>query len=83
MFIVGATGGSLTMQSYDKILNCFIENCDLDQHSKFIDLGSGVGKALLHTATAVGCVMVKLLSLLFHYNKHYTTLPLLALGCWF
>jgi hypothetical protein len=54
----GATGaiyGELTMHSMQKVINFMIENCDLSSASRFIDVGSGLGKPNVHAAQDPCC----------------------------
>jgi hypothetical protein len=54
----GATGaiyGELTMHSMQKVINYMIENCELTSASRFIDVGSGLGKPNVHAAQDPCC----------------------------
>jgi hypothetical protein len=46
----GAIYGELTMHSMQKVVNYLIKNCGLDSSSRFIDIGSGLGKPNFHVA---------------------------------
>ena len=39
----GAIYGELTMHSMQKLINIFIEKCEMTSKSRFIDVGSGLG----------------------------------------
>lgn len=51
---VGPIYGELTMGSMQKMVNLMIENCDLNSRSRFIDVGSGIGKPNFHVAQCPG-----------------------------
>jgi Histone methylation protein DOT1 len=51
---VGPIYGELTMGSMQKMINLMVEHCDLDSKSRFIDVGSGIGKPNLHVAQYPG-----------------------------
>jgi hypothetical protein len=51
----GAIYGELTMRSMQKIINYMIENCELNDQSRFIDIGSGLGKPNFHAAQDPCC----------------------------
>lgn len=51
---VGPIYGELTMGSMQKMINLMIEHCGLDANSRFIDVGSGIGKPNLHVAQYPG-----------------------------
>jgi len=51
---VGPIYGELTMGSMQKMINLMMEHCDLNQESRFIDVGSGIGKPNLHVAQYPG-----------------------------
>jgi hypothetical protein len=44
----GAIYGELTAGSFQKIVNFMTEMCELNEQSRFIDVGSGLGKPNLH-----------------------------------
>ena len=46
----GAIYGELTMHSMQKIVDILIQKCSLTHHSRFIDVGSGLGKPNFHVA---------------------------------
>lgn len=46
----GAIYGELTMHSMQKIVDILIQKCSLSHHSRFIDVGSGLGKPNFHVA---------------------------------
>jgi len=46
----GAIYGELTMASMQKVVNVLIKKCGMDSQSRFIDVGSGLGKPNLHVA---------------------------------
>eukprot|EP00934_Nitzschia_sp_Nitz4_P001204 Nitzschia sp. Nitz4//scaffold77_size91520//79392//80540//NITZ4_004904-RA/size91520-processed-gene-0.57-mRNA-1//-1//CDS//3329558033//1204//frame0 len=51
---VGPIYGELTMGSMQKMTNLMVETTGLDQNSRFIDVGSGIGKPNLHVAQYPG-----------------------------
>ena len=51
---VGPIYGELTMGSMQKMVNLMMEHCDLNRESRFIDVGSGIGKPNLHVAQYPG-----------------------------
>lgn len=51
----GAIYGELTMHSMQKVINYMIENCELTSSSRFIDVGSGLGKPNVHAAQDPCC----------------------------
>lgn len=51
---VGPIYGELTMGSMQKMTNLMMEHCGLDKNSRFIDVGSGIGKPNLHVAQHPG-----------------------------
>jgi hypothetical protein len=51
----GAIYGELTMGSMQKIINLMIEKCELNNQSRFIDVGSGLGKPNFHAAQDPQC----------------------------
>jgi hypothetical protein len=51
----GAIYGELTMHSMQKVINFMIENCELTSASRFIDVGSGLGKPNVHAAQDPCC----------------------------
>jgi hypothetical protein len=50
----GPIYGELTMGSMQKMIDLMIEHTSLDETSKFIDVGSGIGKPNLHVAQYPG-----------------------------
>jgi len=50
----GAIYGELTMGSMQKIVNIMMEKCRLSSDSRFIDVGSGLGKPNFHVAQYPG-----------------------------
>lgn len=50
----GAIYGELTMHSMQKIVNVLIEKCEMTSNSRFIDVGSGLGKPNFHVAQYPG-----------------------------
>jgi Histone methylation protein DOT1 len=50
----GAIYGELTMHSMQKIINTLVEKCELTSDSRFIDVGSGLGKPNFHVAQYPG-----------------------------
>eukprot|EP00605_Chrysophyceae_sp_TOSAG23-4_P000637 GSChrysophyteH1.ASY1.ANO1.718.1 assembled CDS len=51
----GAIYGELTMGSMQKIINLMVEKCELNDQSRFIDVGSGLGKPNFHAAQDPQC----------------------------
>ncbi len=54
----GATGaiyGELTVGSFQKIVDLLKAHCDLNCNSRFVDVGSGLGKPSFHVAQDPGC----------------------------
>jgi hypothetical protein len=51
---VGPIYGELTMSSMQKMVNLMVEHCDLNRESRFIDVGSGIGKPNIHVAQYPG-----------------------------
>ena len=51
----GPIYGELTMGSMQKVVNAMVEHTGFDQHCRFIDVGSGIGKPNLHVAQDPGC----------------------------
>lgn len=51
---VGPIYGELTMGSMQKMVNLMMRYCRLDSNSRFIDVGSGIGKPNLHVAQFPG-----------------------------
>ena len=74
----GAIYGELTMGSMQKIINLMVEQCELDNQSRFIDVGSGLGKPNFHAAQDPQCrlsVGVELEDIRWHlsmYNLKHT-----------
>ena len=52
----GAIYGELTMHSMHKIVNILMEKCELTADSRFIDVGSGLGKPNFHVAQYPGII---------------------------
>ena len=50
----GAIYGELTMHSMHKIVNYLVDECNLSTDSRFIDVGSGLGKPNFHVAQYPG-----------------------------
>ena len=50
----GAIYGELTMHSMQKIVNILIDRCEMTSDSRFIDVGSGLGKPNFHVAQYPG-----------------------------
>jgi hypothetical protein len=50
----GAIYGELTIGSMQKIVNILVEKCELGCNSRFIDVGSGLGKPNFHVAQYPG-----------------------------
>lgn len=46
----GAIYGELTMGSMQKVVNILVGKCEMNSQSRFIDVGSGLGKPNLHVA---------------------------------
>ena len=46
----GAIYGELTMASMQKVINVLVRKCGMNDQSRFIDVGSGLGKPNLHAA---------------------------------
>lgn len=51
---VGPIYGELTMNSMQKMINLMVQHCGLDASSRFIDVGSGIGKPNFHVAQYPG-----------------------------
>ena len=74
----GAIYGELTMGSMQKIVNLMVEECELNNQSRFIDVGSGLGKPNFHAAQDPQCrlsVGVELEDIRWHlsmYNLKHT-----------
>lgn len=51
---VGAIYGELTMHSMQKIIDILVEKCEMTSKSRFIDVGSGLGKPNFHAAQYPG-----------------------------
>jgi hypothetical protein len=51
----GAIYGELTMGSMQRVINLMVEKCELNDQSRFIDVGSGLGKPNLHAAQDPQC----------------------------
>ena len=51
---VGPIYGELTMGSMQKMVNLMMEHCNLNRESRFIDVGSGIGKPNMHVAQFPG-----------------------------
>lgn len=54
----GPIYGELTMGSMQKMINLMKEHTGLDADSRFIDVGSGIGKPNLHVAQDPGCISI-------------------------
>ncbi len=50
----GAIYGELTVGSMQRVINVLIEQCELDHKSRFIDVGSGLGKPNFHASQSPG-----------------------------
>jgi hypothetical protein len=50
----GAIYGELTMASMQKVLNFMVSDCELDEKSRMIDVGCGLGKPNFHAAESPG-----------------------------
>lgn len=46
----GAIYGELTVGSMQKVVNILVQQCDMDSTSRFIDIGSGLGKPNFHAS---------------------------------
>ena len=72
----GAIYGELTMASMQKVINVLINKCDMNEQSRFIDVGSGLGKPNLHAAQdpcvrlSVGIELEQIRWQLAMYNLH-------------
>ena len=53
----GAIYGELTMHSMQKLVNILMERCEMTKDSRFIDVGSGLGKPNFHVAQYPGVRM--------------------------
>jgi len=51
---VGPIYGELTMNSMQKMVDLMVKHCGLDSDSRFIDVGSGIGKPNFHVAQCPG-----------------------------
>jgi hypothetical protein len=51
----GAIYGELTMHSMQKCINILVEKCEMNHTSRFIDVGSGLGKPNFHAAQDPAC----------------------------
>ena len=56
---VGAIYGELTMHSMQRVINFMVDKCELSRSSRFIDVGSGLGKPNFH-ASQDPCVRLSL-----------------------
>jgi hypothetical protein len=50
----GAIYGELTVGSMQKVINLMVEHCELNHTSRFIDVGSGLGKPNFHASQSPG-----------------------------
>lgn len=72
----GAIYGELTMGSMQKVINLMIDQFDLNSQSRFIDVGSGLGKPNFHAAQdpecriSIGAELEKIRWQLAMYNLH-------------
>lgn len=72
----GAIYGELTMGSMQKVINLLVEKFDLNSQSRFIDVGSGLGKPNFHAAQdpecriSIGAELEKIRWQLAMYNLH-------------
>jgi Histone methylation protein DOT1 len=46
----GPIYGELAVGSFDKVIKFLIKNCNMNENTRFIDVGSGMGKPNLHIA---------------------------------
>jgi hypothetical protein len=46
----GAIYGELTVGSMQRVLNILVDECEMTSHSRFIDVGSGLGKPNFHAS---------------------------------
>jgi hypothetical protein len=51
----GAIYGELTMHSMQRVINVMVSKCGLSSDSRFIDVGSGLGKPNFHAAQDPAC----------------------------
>ena len=51
----GAIYGELTMGSMQRVINLMIEKCEMNDQSRFIDVGAGLGKPNFHAAQDPAC----------------------------
>jgi len=81
----GAIYGELTMGSMQKVLNLMVDKFDLNAQSRFIDVGSGLGKPNFHAAQdpecriSIGAELERIRWQLAMYNLHKIA-PELARG---
>lgn len=72
----GAIYGELTMGSMQKVINLMVEKFNLNSQSRFIDVGSGLGKPNFHAAQdpecriSIGAELEKIRWQLAMYNLH-------------
>ena len=75
----GATGaiyGELTMSSMQKVINIMVSKCEMTESSRFIDVGSGLGKPNFHAAQdpavriSIGVELEKIRWQLAMHNLH-------------
>ena len=76
----GAIYGELTMHSMQKCINVLVEKCEMNHTSRFIDVGSGLGKPNFHAAQDPACRLslgVELESIRWQLAMHnfYHVLP--------
>lgn len=50
----GSIYGEVTERSFDRLVQMLVNQCDLDNNSIFLDIGSGLGKPNLHTSVYPG-----------------------------
>jgi hypothetical protein len=72
----GAIYGELTMGSMQKVINLMVDKFGMDDQSRFIDVGSGLGKPNFHAAQdpecriSIGAELEKIRWQLAMYNLH-------------
>jgi hypothetical protein len=69
----GAIYGEITQNSFQRVVDYLKENCELSKASRFLDVGSGLGKPNIHVAIDPGVEVsygVELEELRWHLSLH-------------
>ncbi|KAG3033143.1 hypothetical protein JG687_00008938 [Phytophthora cactorum] len=69
----GAIYGEITQASFQRVVDYLKENCELSKSSRFIDVGSGLGKPNFHVAVDPGVQVsygIELEELRWHLSLH-------------